>query len=95
MYIQEMNNTAVPNVNGGYQKFMSCIFKHKKMLWDCNLELLNIQEAEHWLDMQNDDRSRNYTVLIPYNCKYTPSLIKKMIVDRKLNQVFRKYYTGV
>lgn len=94
MYIQDIINTAASNMNNEHQTFMSCIFKHKKTLWSCNLELLNLKDAEHWLDMQNDDKLKNYTALIPHNCNYTPLFIKKMIADHKLNQVFRKYYVN-
>ena len=92
MYVQDINNIAISNTNGEHQKFMSCIFKHKRMLWSCNLELLNMKDAEHWLNMQNDDKHKNYTVLIPHNCKYSPLFIKKIIAYHKLKQVFKKDY---
>ena len=74
------------------EKFISCILKHNKMLWSCNLELLNMHDAEKWLDLQNDTKKSNHTVLIPYNCEHTPDYIKKMIVNYKLNNLIKKYY---
>lgn len=93
-YIDENNTLELYRKKQG-DKFIGCILKTNRLSWICNLELLNMYDAEKWLDTQNDDKKNNQTVLLPYNCMFTPNYIKKMVVNYKLNGLIHKYYVNI
>lgn len=71
------------------QQFIACFLNHKNWkgnsnLWHCNLNQMNLAESEKWLE----DKDKP-SVLIPFNCKYSPNLFTKMYVNYKLSDLFK------